>query len=140
MQNPKRTKYRKYQKGSIGGIQSNTTELIFGKFGLKSLDVGRLSAKNIETIRRLITRKFKRTGQVWARIFPDIPVTAKPSEVRMGKGKGAPSYWISRVVPGQVLFEMDGIPFSLAQAAAELVSEKLAIKTRLVIVDKVKKF
>lgn len=139
MQNPKKTKYRKYQKGSLGGLRSNTSVLCFGKFGLKSLETSRLSARNIEAIRRVITRKFRRTGQVWCRIFPDIPVTAKPSEVRMGKGKGSPSYWISRIEAGQILFEMDGIPLGLAQGAAEIASQKLPFQIEFVCVGRLNK-
>nr|YP_006280955.1 ribosomal protein L16 [Helicosporidium sp. ex Simulium jonesi]ACT36181.1 ribosomal protein L16 [Helicosporidium sp. ex Simulium jonesi] len=132
MLQPKRTKYRKYQKGRIGGIRSNTDHLQFGEFGIKALDTVRIPAKTIEALRRVITRKLKRTGQIWVRIFPDIVVTAKPSEVRMGKGKGAPSYWVCRVQKGQILFELNGIPLSLAQQAAKLVSYKLPIPTKFI--------
>ena len=133
MLSPKRTKFRKYQKGSIKGIKSNTTLLKFGKYGLKSLQSGKITAKTIEAVRRAITRKFKRNGKVWIRIFPDIPVTRKPLEVRMGKGKGAPSFWISKIKAGEILFEMDGIPFQLAKQAASLADNKLPIKTELIL-------
>lgn len=133
MLSPKRTKFRKYQKGTIGGIKSNTTKLEFGKYGVKALEQGRITARTIEAVRRVMTRKFKRSGQIWIRIFPDIPVTEKPLEVRMGKGKGAPSFWICRIQPGQILFEMDGISLTLAKQAALLADHKLPLKSKLVI-------
>lgn len=133
MLNPKRTKFRKYQKGRCKGIKPNTTVLYFGKYGLKSLNSGRITAKTIEAVRRVMTRKFKRSGQIWIRIFPDIPVTLKPAEVRMGKGKGSPSFWISRIQSGQILFEMDGIPLQLAKQAAILAAYKLPVKTKFVL-------
>ncbi len=132
MLSPKKTKFRKYQKGDIRGIKSNITTLKFGKYGLKSLQCGKITAKTIEAVRRAITRKFKRSGKIWIKIFPDIPVTQKPLEVRMGKGKGAPSFWICRIQAGQILFEMDGISFQLAKQAATLAKHKLPIKTELV--------
>lgn len=132
MLSPKRTKFRKYQKGGVGGTKSNMTTLKFGKYGLKSLQSGKITAKTIEAVRRAITRKFKKSGKVWIKIFPDIPVTQKPLEVRMGKGKGAPSFWICRIQAGQVLFEMDGISLQLAKQAANLADHKLPIKTELV--------
>jgi large subunit ribosomal protein L16 len=132
---PKRTKYRKYQKGRVSGIQSNTTQLAFGQFGLKSLETGRIPSKTLEAVRRVLTRKFKRAGQIWIRIFPDIAVSLKPAEVRMGKGKGAPSYWICRVQKGQILFEMDGISLQLAQQAALLAYYKLPVKTKFISRD-----
>ena len=133
MLSPKRTKFRKYQKGTIGGIKSNTTKLEFGQYGIKALEQGRITARTIEAVRRVMTRKFKRSGQIWIRIFPDIPVTEKPLEVRMGKGKGAPSFWICRIQPGQILFEMDGISLTLAKQAALLADHKLPLKSKLVI-------
>lgn len=133
MLTPKRTNYRKYQKGTIGGIQSNTTILKFGKYGLKSLEAARIPARTIEAVRRVMTRKFKRSGQIWIRIFPDIPVTAKPAEVRMGKGKGVTSFWICRVKRGQILFEMDKIPYPLAKQAAMLAFHKLPVKTKFIV-------
>ena len=132
MLSPKRTKFRKYQKGSIGGIKSNITKLEFGKYGVKALQQGRISARTIEAVRRVMTRKFKRAGQIWIRLFPDISITEKPLEVRMGKGKGAPSFWVCRVQPGQILFEMDGISFTLAKQAAILADQKLPIKTKFI--------
>jgi len=130
MLQPKHTKYRKYQKGRVTGIRSNLNQLEFGKYGLKSLETGRISAKTLEAVRRVMTRKFKRTGQIWIRIFPDMPITSKPAEVRMGKGKGSLSYWACKVQKGQILFEMDGISLQLAQQACELAHCKLPIKTR----------
>jgi large subunit ribosomal protein L16 len=135
MLSPKRTKFRKYQKGTIGGIKSNITKLEFGKYGVKALQEGRISARTIEAVRRVMTRKFKRAGQIWIRLFPDISITEKPLEVRMGKGKGAPSFWICRVQPGQILFEMDGISFTLAKQAAILADHKLPIKTKFIRYD-----
>ena len=132
---PKRTKYRKYQKGRMGGIKSNITFLQFGKFGIKSLDAARIPAKTIEAVRRVMTRKFKRSGQIWIRIFPDIPVTAKPAEVRMGKGKGGINHWICRVKQGQILFEMDRVPFQLAKQAAHLAFYKLPVRAKFIVED-----
>jgi large subunit ribosomal protein L16 len=132
---PKRTKFRKYQKGRIRGVKPNTTQLQFGRYGLKALETARIPARTLEAVRRVITRKFKRTGQIWIRIFPDIPVSAKPAEVRMGKGKGSPSFWIAPVQRGQILFEMDGISPQLAKQAANLAYYKLPIKTKFIIRD-----
>lgn len=129
MLSPKRTKFRKHQKRSRKGVQSNTTDLRFGRYGIKSLESGSIHAKTIEAVRRAITRKLKRSGQVWIRVFPDLVVTRKPAEVRMGKGKGSPSFWVCWVQPGQVLYEMDGIPFSLAKQAANLAYHKLPLRT-----------
>ncbi len=135
MLQPKRTKFRKYQKGRIRGVKSNTTQLRFGRYGLKALATGRIPARTLEAVRRVITRKFKRTGQIWIRIFPDIPVSAKPAEVRMGKGKGSPSFWVARVQRGHILFEMDGISPQLAKQAANLAYYKLPIPTQFIIRD-----
>lgn len=132
---PKRTKFRKYQKGRIKGIKPNTTGLRFGQYGIKALDIGRIPARTLEAVRRVMTRKFKRTGKIWIRIFPDIPVSAKPAEVRMGKGKGSPNYWVARVQRGQILFELDGISLELAKQAANLAYYKLPIKTKFIIRD-----
>ena len=132
MLSPKRTKYRKYRKGRITGIKPNINTLEFGKYGLKSLETGRIPAKTLEAVRRVLTRKFKRTGKIWIRIFPDIPITAKPAEVRMGKGKGSLSFWVCKIQAGQILFEMDGISFQLAQQAALLAYYKLPIKTKFI--------
>lgn len=135
MLQPKRTKFRKFQKGRIKGILSNTTQLEFGQFGLKSLECGRIPARTLEAVRRILTRKFKRQGQIWIRVFPDIAISTKPAEVRMGKGKGAPSYWVCRVKQGQILFEMDGISSQLAKQAASLAYYKLPLKTKFIIRD-----
>ena len=135
MLSPKRTKFRKYQKGNITGTKSNTTQLIFGQYGLKSLETGRIPARTLEAVRRVLTRKFKRLGQIWIRIFPDLSVSSKPAEVRTGKGKGLPSYWVCRVQKGQILFEMDGISLQLAQQAALLAYYKLPVKTKFIIRD-----
>lgn len=132
MLSPKRTKFRKYQKGNIKRIQSNNIPLRFGKYGLKSLESGKISASTIEAVRRTITRKLKRSGKIWIKIFPDIPVTQKPLEVRMGKGKGAPSFWICRIKAGQILFEIDGISLQLAKQAFKLADSKLPIKTQFI--------
>ena len=129
MYSPKRTKFRKYQKGSAKGIKGNQTYLQFGKYGLKSLEPGRISARTIEAVRRVMTRKFKRQGQIWIRVFPDLAITNKPAEVRMGKGKGSVSYWVSEVQSGQVLYEMDGIPLELAKSGSHLAYQKLPLKT-----------
>ena len=134
MLQPKRTKYRKFQKGSIGGKISNTSVLRFGSFGMKSLCAGRLNAQVIESARRAITRKLRRNGQVWIRIFPDIAVSEKPAEVRMGKGKGNPSFWICRIQPGQVLFELEGISIELAKQAIFLASKKIPFSTQFIVV------
>lgn len=132
---PKRTKFRKYQKGNTQGIKSNTTHLMFGQYGLKSLETGRIPSRTLEAVRRVLTRKFKRIGQIWIRIFPDLAISSKPAEVRMGKGKGLPSYWVCQVKKGQIIFEMDGIPLQLARQAALLAYYKLPIKTKFVIRD-----
>ncbi len=135
MLQPKRTKFRKFQKGRVKGILANTTHLEFGEFGLKALESGRISARTIEAVRRIITRKFKRMGQIWIRIFPDISVSSKPAEVRMGKGKGSPSFWVCRVKKGQILFEMNGISSQLAKQACFLAYYKLPIKTKFITRD-----
>lgn len=135
MLQPKRTKFRKFQKGRVKGILSNTSQLHFGQFGIKTLQAGRIPARTLEALRRVITRKFKRMGQIWIRIFPDIAVSSKPAEVRMGKGKGSPSFWICRVKKGQILFEMDGISPQLAKQASLLAYYKLPLKTKFVTRD-----
>jgi large subunit ribosomal protein L16 len=132
MLQPKRTKFRKFQKSRVGGIRPNETGLKFGQFGLKALEPGRIAARTIEAVRRVVTRKFKRTGRIWIRIFPDIAISSKPAEVRMGKGKGAPSYWVSRVQKGQILFEMDGVTATAARQAAKSAYYKLPIPTQFV--------
>jgi large subunit ribosomal protein L16 len=132
MLQPKKTKYRKQFKGRIKGSAQDGANLNFGKFGIKALEPERVTARQIEAARRAITRHMKRAGRVWIRIFPDIPVTDKPAEVRMGSGKGAPDHWISRVKPGRVLFEVDGIPEEIAREALRLGGAKLPIKVRFV--------
>ncbi|MEQ8348329.1 MAG: 50S ribosomal protein L16 [Sneathiellaceae bacterium] len=132
MLQPRRTKYRKAHKGRIHGKAKGGTELNFGSHGLKAMEPGRITARQIEATRRAITRHMKRAGKVWIRIFPDVPVSSKPAEVRMGKGKGSPEYWASRVKPGRVMFEIDGVPDALAREAFALGAAKLPIKTRVV--------
>lgn len=129
---PKRTKFRKAHKGRIHGNAKGGTSLNFGAFGLKALEPARITARQIEAARRAITRHIKRAGRVWIRIFPDVPVSQKPAEVRMGSGKGSPEYWACRVAPGRVMFELDGVPQDLAQRAFELAAAKLPIKTKFV--------
>jgi len=132
MLQPKRTKYRKQHKGRVKGIAWSGTTLNFGAFGLKAVEPGRVTARQIEAARRAITRHIKRVGRVWIRIFPDIPVSKKPAEVRMGSGKGAPEFWCVRVHPGRIMFEMDGVPRVTALQAMELASAKLPIRTKFV--------
>ncbi|WP_412057811.1 50S ribosomal protein L16 [Bartonella sp. DGB2] len=132
MLQPKRTKFRKQFKGRIHGASKGGTELNFGAYGLKALEPERITARQIEAARRVITRHMKRTGRVWIRIFPDVPVTSKPTEVRMGKGKGSVDYWASRVAPGRIMFELDGVPESVAREALRLGAAKLPIKTRFI--------
>ena len=133
MQQPARTKYRKQQKGRNNGMATRGTKVSFGEFGLKAITSGRLTARQIEAARRAMTRHIKRGGQVRIRIFPDKPMTAKPAEVRMGKGKGAPSHWVAPVRPGRILFECDGVPFEIAKEAMRLASQKLPVKTKFVV-------
>ncbi|QJE73636.1 50S ribosomal protein L16 [Aerophototrophica crusticola] len=132
MLSPKRTKYRKAHKGRIHGASKGGTDLNFGAFGLKALEPMRITARQIESARRAITRHLKRQGRVWIRIFPDLPVSSKPAEVRMGSGKGSPEFWAARVAPGRIMFEVDGVPAELATRAFELAAAKLPIKTRMV--------
>ena len=132
MLSPKRTKFRKQFKGRIHGAAKSGTTLAFGAFGLKAMEPERLNAREIEAARRAITRQMKRAGRVWIRIFPDVPVSKKPAEVRMGSGKGSPEYWVCRVKPGRIMFEIDGVQKSLAEEAFTLAAAKLPIKTRLV--------
>jgi large subunit ribosomal protein L16 len=132
MMQPKRTKYRKAHKGRIHGVAKGGTSLNFGSFGLKSLEPNRVNAREIEASRRAITRAMKRAGRVWIRIFPDVPVSKKPVEVRMGKGKGAPEFWVCRVKPGRIMFEIDGVPEDVAREALTLGAAKLSVKTRIV--------
>jgi large subunit ribosomal protein L16 len=132
MLQPKRTKYRKAFKGRISGAAKGGFNLDFGSFGLKAMEPDRLTARQIEAARRAITRHMKRAGRVWIRVFPDVPVSKKPAEVRMGSGKGAPEFWVCRVRPGRVLFELDGVPVTVAKEALDLAAAKLPIKTRFV--------
>jgi large subunit ribosomal protein L16 len=129
---PKKTRFRKCFKGRIHGNAKGGTKLNFGSYGLKALEPDRIMSRQIESARRSITRHMKRAGRLWIRIFPDIPVTSKPAEVRMGSGKGAPEYWVCRVKPGRILFELDGVPMDVAKRAFELASEKLPIRTKFV--------
>ena len=132
MLSPKRTKFRKAHKGRIHGLAKGGTALNFGQFGLKALQPERVTARQIEAARRAITRAMKRAGRVWIRIFPDVPVSLKPAEVRMGSGKGAPEFWVARVKPGRVMFEIDGVPADVALNALTLGAAKLPIKTKFV--------
>jgi large subunit ribosomal protein L16 len=132
MLQPKRTKFRKQFKGRISGVASSGNELAFGEFGLKAMEPERLTARQIEAARRAMTRHMKRAGRVWIRIFPDVPVSKKPLEVRMGKGKGAPEFWAAKVKPGKIMFELGGVPELVARESLELAAAKLPIKTRFV--------
>ncbi|HEX2725353.1 MAG TPA: 50S ribosomal protein L16 [Beijerinckiaceae bacterium] len=132
MLQPKKTKFRKQFKGRIHGLAKGGTELNFGQFGLKAMEPERVNARQIEAARRAITREMKRQGRVWIRIFPDVPVTQKPTEVRMGSGKGSPEYWAARVKPGRIMFEIDGVPEAVAREALRLGAAKLPIKTRFI--------
>ena len=132
MLQPKRTKYRKAHKGRIHGNAKGGASLNFGAYGLKAITPGRITARQIEAARRTITRHMRRQGRIWIRIFPDIPVSTKPAEVRQGKGKGTPEYWIARVKPGRILFELDGVTEVTARRAFELASAKLPNQTKFV--------
>ncbi len=132
MLQPKRTKFRKAHKGRIHGAAKGGTALNFGSHGLKALQPERITARQIEAARRAITRHMKRAGRVWIRIFPDLPVSSKPAEVRMGSGKGSPDFWAARVKPGRIMFELDGVPDNIAREALLLGAAKLPIKTRVV--------
>ena len=132
MLQPTRTKFRKAHKGRIKGIASSGVLLAFGQFGLKALEPERVTARQIEAARRALTRHMKRAGRVWIRVYPDLPVSKKPLEVRMGSGKGAPELWVVRVKPGRILFEVDGVPETLAREALELAAAKLPVKTRFI--------
>ena len=132
MLQPKRTKFRKQHKGRIHGVATRGVTLAFGAFGLKAVEPERVTARQIEAARRAITRHMKRAGRVWIRIFPDVPVSKKPTEVRMGKGKGSPEYWVCRVKPGKIMFEIDGVDEDIAREALRLGAAKLPIKTRFV--------
>lgn len=129
---PKRTKFRKAHKGRIKGNAKGATTLNFGSYGLKALSPGRVTARQIEASRRAITRHMRRSGRVWIRVFPDVPVTQKPAEVRQGKGKGTVEYWAARVKPGRIMFEVDGVPREIATVALELAAAKLPVQTKVV--------
>ncbi|NMM49428.1 50S ribosomal protein L16 [Marinigracilibium pacificum] len=133
MLQPKRTKFRKQQKGRVKGIAQRGYTIAFGSFAIKSLEPGWITSRQIEAARIAMTRAMKRQGQVWIRIFPDKPITKKPAEVRMGKGKGAPEYWVATVKPGTILFEAGGVPRALAQEAMRLAQQKLPISTKFVV-------
>ncbi|WP_438957042.1 50S ribosomal protein L16 [Cognatiyoonia sp.] len=133
MLQPKRTKFRKMHKGRIKGEAKGGSDLNFGTYGLKALEPERISARQIEAARRAMTRQMKRQGRVWIRIFPDVPVSAKPIEVRMGKGKGSVDRWTAKVKPGRIMFEIDGVPEPIAREALRLAAMKLPIKTRTVV-------
>jgi len=132
MLQPKRTKFRKAHKGRIKGAAKGATALTFGTFGLKAQEPARITARQIEAARRAMTRQMKRAGRVWIRIFPDVPVSKKPTEVRMGKGKGTPEFWAARVKPGRIMFEIDGVNETVARESLRLAAAKLPIKTRVV--------
>ena len=132
MLQPKRTKFRKAHKGRIHGDAKGGTALNFGSYGLKAMEPERITARQIEAARRALTRNMKRSGRVWIRVFPDVPVSKKPLEVRMGSGKGAPELWVARVKPGRILFEIDGVPVDVAKQSLALAAAKLPVKTRFV--------
>jgi len=137
MLQPMRTKFRKAHKGRIHGLATSGASLTFGQYGLKAMEPDRLTARQIEAARRALTRHMKRSGRVWIRVYPDVPVSKKPLEVRMGSGKGTPEYWVARVKPGRILFEVDGVTVQVAKEALALAAAKLPIKTRFIerIVD-----
>jgi len=132
MLSPKRTKYRKAHKGRIHGAAKGGFDLNFGAYGLKAVEPDRVTARQIEAARRAITRHLKRLGRVWIRVFPDVPVSTKPAEVRMGSGKGTPEFWVARVHPGRIMFEIDGVSEAVAREAFALAAAKLPIKTKVV--------
>ena len=133
MLQPKKTKYRKMQKGKIKGNAKRGSQLAFGSFGIKALEECLITGRQIEAARQAVTRYMKREGQIWIRVFPDKPITKKPAEVRMGKGKGAPEYFVARVSPGRILFEAEGVSFEIAKEALRLAAQKLPISTKLVV-------
>lgn len=132
MLQPKRTKYRKMQKGRLRGLAMRGAKVSFGEFGLKATTRGRVTARQIEAARRAMTRHIKRGGRIWIRIFPDKPISKKPLEVRMGKGKGNPEYWVAQVKPGVVMYEMEGVPEDIAREAMRLAAAKLPVRTKFV--------
>ncbi|MBN2638139.1 MAG: 50S ribosomal protein L16 [Bacteroidales bacterium] len=133
MLQPKKTKYRKQQKGKMKGNAHRGAELSFGSFGIKTLEQAWLTGRQIEAARQAVTRHMKREGQIWIRVFPDKPVTKKPAEVRMGKGKGAPEYFVARITPGRMIFEAEGVPLHIAKEALRLAAQKLPVKTKFVV-------
>lgn len=133
MLQPKRTKYRKQQKGKMKGNAQRGHQLAFGSFGIKTMEEAWITSRQIEAARQAVTRKMKREGQIWIRIFPDKPVTKKPAEVRMGKGKGAPEYFVARVTPGRILFEAEGVPIEVAKEALRLAAQKLPVLTKFIV-------
>ena len=132
MMQPKRTKFRKQHKGRNRGLAINGNKVSFGEYGLKAVGRGRITARQIEAARRAMTRHVKRGGEIWIRIFPDVPVTQKPAEVRQGKGKGTVEYWAARVKPGRIMFEIDGVPREIATVALQLAAAKLPVQTKVV--------
>ena len=133
MLQPKRTKFRKKQKGRVKGIAQRGHLINFGSFGIKSLEPGWITSRQLEAARIAVTRKMKREGQVWIRIFPDKPITKKPAEVRMGKGKGAPEYWVAVIKPGTIMFEAGGVTIKVAKEALRLAAQKLPVRTKFVV-------
>jgi large subunit ribosomal protein L16 len=133
MLQPKRTKFRRTQKGKMKGIAQRGHEIAFGSFAIKTMDEAFITSRQIESARIAVTRYMKREGKVWIRIFPDKPITAKPAEVRMGKGKGAPSHWVAPVRPGRIMFECDGVPLEVAQEAMRLAAQKLPVRTKFIV-------
>ncbi len=133
MLQPKKTKYRKQQKGRMKGNAQRGAQLAFGSYGIKTMEQAWITGRQIEAARQAVTRYMKRQGQIWIRIFPDKPVTKKPAEVRMGKGKGAPEYFVARITPGRILFEAEGVPLEVAKEAMRLAAQKLPVKTKFVV-------
>ncbi|HRZ42627.1 MAG TPA: 50S ribosomal protein L16 [Bacteroidales bacterium] len=133
MLQPRRTKYRKQQKGRMKGNSQRGNQLAFGTFGIKTLEEGWITGRQIEAARQAVTRHMKREGQIWIRIFPDKPVSKKPAEVRMGKGKGSPEYYVARVTPGRIMFESEGVPLAIAKEAMRLAAQKLPVTTKFVV-------
>jgi large subunit ribosomal protein L16 len=133
MLQPRKTKYRKQQKGRMKGNSQRGNQLAFGTFGIKTLEEGWITGRQIEAARQAVSRHMKREGQIWIRIFPDKPVTKKPAEVRMGKGKGSPEYYVARVTPGRIMFESEGVPLAIAKEAMRLASQKLPVTTKFVV-------
>ncbi|MEG3639787.1 50S ribosomal protein L16 [Magnetococcus sp. PR-3] len=133
MLQPKKTKFRKAHKGRVHGLAYRGSSLNFGQFGLKAMGASRITARQIEAARRAMTRHIKRGGRVWIRVFPDVPVSKKPAEVRQGKGKGSPEFWIARVKPGRILYEMEGVDEELAREAMQRAAAKLPVKTKFIV-------